>query len=66
MRTPVVDAVGAPNIVANDGILASNDRNDIGWEPILFVIVAGTGLVDALDLGVKTGVPPDEESSEGV
>lgn len=55
----------APNIVGSDGISASNDRKGTDNSPILSVIVATIGLLDALDVGVKTGEPVDEEYPEG-
>ena len=51
--------------MSNDGISASSDQKGTGCSPILVVIAAATGLLDALEVGVKTGVPLEEEYSEG-
>lgn len=62
---PGVDGVRALRIVANDGRSESNDKKGTGCWRILSVIAAATGLLDALDVGVKTGEPLEEEYFEG-
>lgn len=62
---PGVDGVRALRIVANDRLSKSNDQKGSGCWRILSVIVAATGLLDALDVGVKTGEPLEEEYFEG-
>lgn len=66
MRIPGVDGVRALWIVANNGGSESSDRKGTGCWPTSSVIVAATGLLDALDVGVKTGVPVEEEYPDGV
>lgn len=65
VRISNVEGIEAPSIVANDGFSAPNERRGTCWNMGFSIIVSGTGLLDTLDVGVKTGVPLDEEDSEG-
>ena len=58
------EGIEAPPIMADDGFSAPNDRKGTCWNMVFSIIVSGTGLLDTLDVGVKTGVPFDEEDSE--